>query len=75
MPFVTMIKSSKPVTLGKLFTLDKNGDVTKNAIANVSEGQATALGSMSSKELLKSSCGKLPKPNRLACPISTWATG
>ena len=36
MPFVTMIKSSKPVTLGKLFTLDKNGDVTKNAIANVS---------------------------------------
>jgi len=21
------------------------------------------------------SCGKLPKPNRLACPISTWATG
>ena len=53
MPFVTMIKSSKPVTLGKLFTLDKNGDVTKNAIANVSEGQATALGSMSSKELLK----------------------
>lgn len=43
MAFITLLKSTKPKTLGKRFELNAEGKITKNAIANVWEGETKAL--------------------------------
>ena len=43
MSYVTVIKSIKPETLGKLFKLTDAGVLTKNAVANVWVGKATSV--------------------------------
>ena len=43
MSYVTVIKSIKPETLGKLFKLTEAGVLTKNAVANVWVGKATSV--------------------------------
>ncbi|NBR53465.1 MAG: hypothetical protein EBT91_08550, partial [Rhodobacteraceae bacterium] len=43
MSYVTVIKSVQPATLGKRFELDREGKITKSAIANVWEGKATTI--------------------------------
>ena len=43
MSYVTVIKSIKPETLGKLYKLTDAGVLTKNAVANVWLGKATSV--------------------------------
>ena len=38
MAYITVIKTIRPVSLGKQFGLSKNGFLTKNVVANISEG-------------------------------------
>lgn len=53
MPYVTVIKSVQPATLGKRFELDREGKITKSAIANVWEGKATTLALAKPEDLKK----------------------
>ena len=43
MSYMTVIKTTKPDTLGKRYEFDDTGALTKNAVANVWEGKAKAL--------------------------------
>lgn len=43
MAYMTLIKSTKPETLGKRFELSAEGKITKSAVANVWQGKAKAV--------------------------------
>ena len=65
MSYVTVIISTQPAILGKRFELDREGKITKNAIANVTEGKATAL-ALATPEDLKKVISRV-------CESSNWA--
>ncbi|WP_445809434.1 primase-helicase family protein [Yoonia sp.] len=59
MPYMTVIKSTKPATLGKRFERSAEGKITKSVVANVSKGKAKALSVQTAEELaevLRSVC-------------------
>ena len=51
MAYMTLIHSTQPKTLGKRYTLDDDGKLTKNSIAQVWEGQTRALDIETAEEL------------------------
>lgn len=51
MSFMTVIKSTKPETLGKRFELNAEGKMTKNAIANIWQGKTQAVDLMTVPDL------------------------
>ena len=53
MAFMTLIKSTKPETLGKRFELTAAGDMTKSVLANIWEGKSKALALPSAQSLVE----------------------
>lgn len=51
MAYVTLIQSMQPKTLGKRFELDLEGQMVKSAIANLSEGDTTAVNVITAEKL------------------------
>ncbi|HAD28203.1 MAG TPA: hypothetical protein DCF96_06005, partial [Rhodobacteraceae bacterium] len=56
---MTVIKSLKPESLGKCYSVDNDGTLSKSVVANVRKGKAKRLNTSNSKELavlLRSVC-------------------
>ncbi|MDB0018205.1 hypothetical protein N9D84_03030 [Planktomarina temperata] len=51
MAYITVIKTIRPVSLGKQFGLSKNGFLTKNVVANISEGTAITFAEVTPNRL------------------------
>lgn len=53
MSYITVIKSMRPASLGKSYEVGADGELTKQAVANISLGDAVAVRAMSASRLVK----------------------
>ena len=53
MSYITVIKSMRPASLGKRYEVGADGELTKQAVANILAGDAVAVWTMSASKLVK----------------------